>query len=93
MRKWSSCPTKKKVETSKKLLIFSVIMVLITAMVTFVAVFVFGDLTPLEFLIGGVFGLASSSFCFYYYKAKCENIIKLGGSISDITNVDNDDIV
>lgn len=68
-------------------------MVLITTMVTFVAVFVFGDLTPLEFLIGGVFGLASSSFCFYYWKSKAENVIKLGGSVSDITGIDNDDIV
>lgn len=92
MRKYASYHRKQK-ETSKQLLKFSVAMVIVITIVTVIAVFVFGDLTPLEFLIGGVFGLASSSFCFYYYKAKCENIIKLGGSISDITNIDNNDIV
>ena len=65
-------------------------MVIFITLVTVVAVFILGDITPLEFLIGGVFGLCSSSFCFYYWKSKAENVIKLGGSISD---VDNNDIL
>lgn len=63
-------------ETSKKLLIFAIVMVIIVTIATIVAVFVTGDVTPLEFLIGGIFGLCSVAYSFYYWKSKCENLSK-----------------
>lgn len=74
-RCWNS---PRKVETSKKLLIFTVAMVIIITIVTVIAVFVIQDVTPLEFLIGGIFGLATTAFGFYYWKAKAENLAKFG---------------
>ena len=74
-RCWNS---PRKVETSKRLLIFTVAMVIIITIVTVIAVFVIQDVTPLEFLIGGIFGLATTAFGFYYWKAKAENLAKYG---------------
>lgn len=76
MRRYWNSP--QKVETSKKLLIFTVAMVIIITIVTVIAVFVIQDVTPLEFLIGGIFGLATTAFGFYYWKAKAENLAKFG---------------
>lgn len=67
-----------KMEMSKKLLIFSDIVVGIVIMGTFIAVFKFGDLSPLIYLIPGVFALASVAHGFYFWKAKCENLKKFG---------------
>lgn len=85
MKKYASSlrKRKKKVETSKKLLIFSVAMVMLITIVAVIAVFVLQDPGPLEFLIGGSFGLASTAFGFYYWKAKNENIAKYGNNVDD----------
>jgi len=82
MRKYANYPRKRK-ETSKQLLKFSVAMVIFISIVTVVAVFVLHDAGPLEYLIGGVFGLASTAFGFYYWKAKNENIAKYGDNVDD----------
>ena len=58
-------------------------MVIVITIVTVIAVFVLQDAGPLEFLIGGVFGLASTAFGFYYWKAKNENIAKYGNNVDD----------
>ncbi len=79
-RCWNS-PRKK--ETSKQLLKFTVAMVIIITIVAVVAVFVLQDTGPLEFLIGGIFGLASTAFGFYYWKAKNENCAKYGNHIDE----------
>lgn len=81
MRKYASFPKKK--ETSKELLKFTVAMVIIITIVTVIAVFVLGDAGPLEWLIGGIFGLASTAFGFYYWKAKNENCAKYGNHIDE----------
>ena len=83
MKKWLNCPTRKKIETSKKLLIFTVAMVIIITIATVVAVFVLEDVTPLEFLIGGIFGLASTAFGFYFWKSKNENCRKFGNHTNE----------
>lgn len=85
MRKYVSYHTRNqnKKETSKQLLKFTVAMVIFIIIVTVVAVFVLQDATPLEFLIGGIFGLASTSFGFYFWKAKNENCAKYGNHIDD----------
>ena len=62
-------------------------MVIIISIVTVIAVFVLKDAGPLEFLIGGVFGLASTAFGFYYWKAKNENIAKYGQNVDDDTQI------
>lgn len=86
MRKYVSYHQKKTIETSKKLLKFTVAMVIIITIVTVIAVFVLQDPGPLEFLIGGIFGLASTAFGFYYWKAKNENCAKYGNHIDDDIN-------
>ena len=68
---------KRKIETSKILLIVSDVMAAAVLIGTVVAVFVLQDATPLAYLIPAVFGLAATSHGFYYWKAKNENMIKL----------------
>lgn len=86
MRRWG----KKKTETSKKLLIFACILTIIISTVVCVAVFVIQDVTPLEFLIAGVYGLASTAFGFYFWKAKNENLQKFK-EIEDDNSTEFDD--
>ena len=86
MRKYVSY-RRKRTETSKQLLKFSVAMVIFITIVTVIAVFVLGDVGPLEFLIGGIFGLASTAFGFYYWKAKNENIAKYGDNVDDVDQI------
>jgi len=83
MRKYAGYHTKKNIETSKKLTGFAVAMVIFITIVTVIAVFVLEDVTPLEFLITGIFGLASASFGFYFWKAKNENIAKYGNNVEE----------
>ena len=69
---------KKKIETSKILLLVSDVMATAVLIGTVVAVFVLQDATPLAYLIPAVFGLAVTSHGFYYWKAKAENLSKWG---------------
>lgn len=69
---------KRKIETSKILLIVSDVMAAAVLVGTVVAVFVLQDATPLAYLIPAVFGLAATSHGFYYWKAKAENLNKWG---------------
>lgn len=89
MRKYAGyhTPHRKKVETSKKLLVIALAMVVFITIVSVVAVFVLRDAGPLEWLIGGVFGLASTAYGFYYWKAKNENISKYGCNVEEDINV------
>ena len=47
-------------------------------------VYVTGDLSPLSYLIGAVGVEVGAATGFYFWKAKAENVIKLGGKIDDI---------
>lgn len=69
---------KRKIETSKILLLVSDVMATAVLIGTVVAVFVLQDATPLAYLIPAVFGLAATSHGFYYWKAKAENLNKWG---------------
>lgn len=80
MRKYASYHTRHRRETSKGLLMFTLIMVIVISLATIIAVFVLKDVTPLEYLITGIFGLATTSTGFYYWKAKNENIAKYGNN-------------
>lgn len=63
-------------ETSKILLIISDIFSGITIIGTFAAVFEIRDISPLIYLIPGVFALSSIAHGFYFWKAKAENLHK-----------------
>lgn len=67
---------RKRMEMSKLLLIISDIMSGLTLIFTFIAMFIMRDLSPLSYLIPGVFGLSTVAHGFYYWKAKAENIKK-----------------
>ena len=82
-RLYASYHTEKKMDTSKKLLVFAVALVVVITIVTVISVFSTGDVTPLEFLITGIFGLASTAYGFYYWKAKNENINKYGDNVKE----------
>lgn len=71
---------KKKIETSKLLLLVSDGMAAVVLVCSIAAVFILQDTSPLIYLIPAVFGLASASHGFYYWKAKAENLNKWGQS-------------
>ena len=73
----------KRIETSKKLLIYAVAMASLLSIVTVVAVFLLEDTSPLAYLIPSVFGLTSTAYGFYYWKAKNENVRKFGNNVDD----------
>ena len=83
---------KKRVETSKILLLVSDVMATAGLIGTVVAVFVLQDATPLAYLIPAVFGLAATSHGFYYWKAKAENLNKWGqgSNITDLREEETD---
>ena len=83
---------KKKIETSKILLLVSDVMATAVLIGTVVAVFVLQDATPLAYLIPAVFGLAATSHGFYYWKAKAENLNKWGqgSNITDLREEETD---
>ena len=63
---------------SKKLLIGSGVSTSGTVILTFAAVFILKDISPLAYLIPAVFGLSSVAHGFYFWKAKAENLRKYG---------------
>lgn len=81
---------KRKTEMSKILLIVSDVITSVTVILTFVAVFWMKDISPLAFLIPGVFGLSGVAHGFYFWKAKAENLHKFGQD-NKITMSGNDD--
>ena len=74
---------KRKIETSKALLLFTDILAVTVMVISAVAVFIIGDTSPFEYLIPAVFGLAATSHGFYYWKAKNENIAKNGNNVKE----------
>ena len=69
---------KKKIETSKVLLIVSDITAIVCGIAAIVSVFVTKDTSPFAYLIPAAFGLSATSHGFYYWKAKAENLQKFG---------------
>lgn len=70
-----------KGEYSKRLLNYVQIMLACTFVLVCVAVFK-GLIDALVAWITGVFSLASLSFGFYYWKAKCENLSKYANKLT-----------
>ena len=72
----------KRMEFSKKLLVFIECLVIALFILTAVATFK-GLVDALVSLITGVFSLASIAFGFYFWKAKNENIRKYAKTLND----------
>lgn len=70
-------------ETSKIILMATLIMAMLVVIIAGISVIVNNDSVVLEFLITGVFGLTSTSLGFYFWKAKNENIAKYGNNVED----------
>ena len=83
---------KKKIETSKVLLIISDGCAIVAGIAAVVSVFITKDTSPFAYLIPATFGLSATSHGFYYWKAKAENLQKFGRSDEikgDMTNDEN----
>ncbi len=63
-------------EFSKKILYVLWISTTIVVFFAFVLMWKFGDLSPLNVIIGGLFAELATSTGFYYWKAKNENMAK-----------------
>lgn len=68
---------KYKSEFSKKILYVIWISTTIVVALTFVLMWRTGDLSPLAYIIGGLFTELAAATGFYYWKAKNENMIKI----------------
>ncbi len=65
-------------EFSKKILIAVSVATLAIVITSFVLMFMTMDLSPLAYIIPGIFAELASATGFYFWKAKAENMIKLG---------------
>ena len=77
MRERKRLPMKKKMEFSKKILIVVSIATVLIVIASFVLMWRMMDLSPLSYIITGIFAELASATGFYYWKAKNENMIKL----------------
>ena len=68
---------KKKMEFSKKILIVVSIATVLIVIASFILMWRTMDLSPLSYIITGIFAELASATGFYYWKAKNENMIKL----------------
>jgi hypothetical protein len=71
---------KYKTEFSKKILYTVWISTTIVVALAFVLMWRTGDLSPLSYIITGLFAEVAASTGFYYWKAKNENVVKIGRS-------------
>ena len=70
----------KKFEFSKWILLVAAVVNIAVILFSFFAMWKFGDLTPLAYLIPSVGAEVATATGFYYSKAKVENRIKLTAS-------------
>ena len=66
-----------KTEFSKKILITVTIATILIVIASFVLMWRMMDLSPLSYIITGIFAELASATGFYYWKAKNENMVKL----------------
>lgn len=67
-------------EFSKKILYVVFVCTIIIVALSFVLMWKTGDLSPLSYIITGVFAEVAAATGFYYWKAKNENMLKIEGS-------------
>lgn len=78
--------TRKKIEFSKKLLYANYIIMIIITILAFILMWRTNDLSPLGYIITGIFAEVTAATGFYYWKAKNENMLKIKGGDKDGTN-------
>ena len=71
---------KSKTEFSKKLLYVNYTLVILVTIASFALMWRSNDLSPLAYIITGLFAEVTAATSFYYWKAKNENMIKIKGS-------------
>lgn len=71
---------KSKTEFSKKLLYVNYTLVTLVIIATFILMWRSNDLSPLGYIITGLFAEVTAATSFYYWKAKNENMIKIKSS-------------
>lgn len=76
MRKRERLPVK-KIEFSKVILVVVALATIAIVVASFVLMWRTMDLSPLSYIITGIFAELASATGFYYWKAKNENMIKL----------------
>lgn len=77
LRMMSMNKSKSKCEFSKKILYVVWISTTIVVMLAFVLMWHTGDLSPLSYIIPGLFTEVAAATSFYYWKAKNENIKRI----------------
>ncbi len=79
---------KKTTETSKKLLYITDVFAGSLIIFTYAIIWKTNDTSPLSYLIPAIFGLVTTSHGFYFWKAKAENMKKLGLYDNQFNNTD-----
>ena len=69
---------KKRIETSKKIVLFNDILTVLCIITGFVCKFFGLDISDMTEIIVAVIGLSAVGHSFYYWKAKAENLHKYG---------------
>lgn len=83
--------SKKKIEFSKIILVVVALATIAVLVVSFVLMWKTMDLSPLSYIITGIFAELASATGFYYWKARAENIVKLRILLGDNTMNTTDD--
>lgn len=68
-----------KAEFSKKLLYVNYTFAIVVVIAAFVLMWRTGDVSPLGYIVTGVFAEVTAATSFYYWKAKNENMLKIKG--------------
>ena len=85
-------------EFSKIILLVIAVVLLLVIVFSMIMIAVTRDLSPIDWILGGLFSLADVAVAFYYWKARKENEIKLraayGKEMTDgiIGNNDESDV-
>lgn len=77
-----------KLEFSKVILAGVSVSTLAVVVASFILMWHTHDLSPLSYIITGCFAELASATGFYYWKAKNENLLKIGGSIDEPPKTD-----
>ena len=64
-------------EFSKVILFVIAAVLLLVIVFSMVMIAVTRDLSPIDWILGGLFSLADVAVAFYYWKARCENLKKM----------------
>jgi len=81
---------KKALEFSKIILVVVALATIAIVVASFVLMWRTMDLSPLSYIITGIFAELASATGFYYWKARAENIIKLRAAFGEQLTISED---